>query len=127
MINRTIVSTDSKKIMKLAINYGAECPFIRPKNISKDNSKDISFIRHCLSWLKKNENYTPDLIVQLRPTLIRSNNVIEKCIKKITQEPRADSLRTISIPERSPYKMWLKRGKFLEYLFSNNAKKDFLI
>ena len=38
IINRTIVSTDNKKIAKIAMKYGAEVPFLRPKKISKDNS-----------------------------------------------------------------------------------------
>ena len=34
-INRVIVSTDSKEYAKIARDYGAETPFIRPKNISE--------------------------------------------------------------------------------------------
>ena len=35
IINRTIVSTDNKKIAKIALNYGAEVPFLRPKKFQK--------------------------------------------------------------------------------------------
>ena len=40
LINRIIVSSDSKKIINIAKKYGAETPFVRPKELSKDNSKD---------------------------------------------------------------------------------------
>ena len=120
LIDKKIVSTDDKKIARLSLKYGAEVPFLRPKNISKSSSKDYSFFKHTLDFLKKQQNYQPDLIVQLRPTQpYRSVNLISQCISKLTKDKKADSLRTISIPERTPFKMWKIKGKYLEYLFKN--------
>lgn len=120
LINRTIVSTDNEKIANVSLKYGAEVPFLRPKKISKSNSKDYSFFKHTLDFLKKNENYQPDLIVQLRPTQpYRSIELITKCISKIIKDKKADSLRTISRPERTPFKMWTIKGKYLKYLFGD--------
>ena len=127
MINRTIVSTDNVLIANVAKRYGAEAPFLRPKNLSKDSSKDIGFFKHLLQWLKKNENYRPDLIIQLRPTNpVRSQKLIRKAIQLMKKNTSADSLRSISVPERSPYKMWVKKGKFLEYFMkSKSNRKDY--
>ena len=41
------------------------------------------------------------------------------------KDNKADSLRTISIPERTPYKMWIKNGKFLKYLFNEKKKLEY--
>ena len=41
IFDHTIVSTDSKKIARIAIKYGASIPFIRPKKYSNDNSFSI--------------------------------------------------------------------------------------
>ena len=49
-VNRTIVSTDSKKYANIAKKYGAEVPFLRPKNISKDSSTDLECFNHCLKF-----------------------------------------------------------------------------
>lgn len=125
IINRTIVSTDNKKIAKIAMKYGAEVPFLRPKKISKDNSTDLDFILHTLKELKK-EKYYPDLIVQLRPTQpFRKINFIDQAINKMIQNKKADALRSISLPERSPYKMWIKDGKYLQYFIKSKIKKKF--
>jgi len=35
LITRVLVSTDSKKYLLLSKKFGAEAPFLRPKNISK--------------------------------------------------------------------------------------------
>ena len=128
LISRTIVSTDNIKIAQISKKFGAEVLFLRPKLISKNNSKDIGFFVHLINWLKKNENFEPDLIVQLRPTQpYRTVKLIDKAIKKIIKDKKADSLRSVSIPERTPFKMWLKQNNQLKYLFSNTKyeKKEY--
>ena len=40
-LDQIYVSTDSKKYQKLAIKFGAICTELRPKNLSKDQSKEI--------------------------------------------------------------------------------------
>ena len=127
-IKRSIVSTNDKKIAKIAKKYGAEVPFLRPNSISKNNSKDFGFFLHLINWLKKNENYTPDLIVQLRPTQpYRDVKFIDKAIQIMMRDKKADSLRSISVPERTPYKMWKIKGNYLDYIFPNTKfqKKEY--
>ena len=126
LIQRTIVSTDNRMIANTAKKYGAEVPFLRPKKISKDHSKDLGFFRHLVEWLDENEKYRPDLVVQLRPTNpLRNQRLIFKAIKLMIKNPKADSLRSISIPERSPYKMWFKKGRYLKYFMKKTSKQYF--
>ena len=40
-VDKVYVSTDSKKIQKLAKKCGAEVPYLRPQNISGDKALDI--------------------------------------------------------------------------------------
>lgn len=105
---RIIVSTDSLEYQKIAINSGAECPFLRPSEISKDLSTDYECISHCINWLNTNENYTPDIILQLRPTQpCRKVDDIDKCLDIfINKYDEYDSLRTVVEFEKSPYKMY---------------------
>lgn len=106
-INRVIVSTDDDEIAKIASDWGAEVPFIRPLKFAKDNSLDIDVFKHCLQWLKKNEDYTPDLIVHLRPTgPARRVALIDNAIELILKRDDADSLRSVSLAKQNPFKMW---------------------
>ena len=41
-IDRVICSTDSKKIRDIARDYGAETPFIRPKNLNETQLSNLS-------------------------------------------------------------------------------------
>ena len=56
IFDRIIVSSDSEKIIKIAKKFGAETPFTRPKNISKDSSSTIDVIKHAIKWLQENGN-----------------------------------------------------------------------
>ena len=62
-ISKTIVTTDSPYYQKLALKYGADCPFLRPKQLSTDTSYDIDVFLHCLNWLKKKENFNSETIL----------------------------------------------------------------
>lgn len=111
-IHRIICSTDSKKIAKIAREYGAETPFIRPNKYANDLSNDFEVFSHCLKWLKKNEGYIPDLVVQLRPTSpIRFLKDIDKGLSIISKYKKIDSIRSVSEPLTTPYKMWKKNSK----------------
>ena len=124
-INRVICTTNSKKIANIAKKYGAEVPFLRPDKYCRDNSSDMEFIKHCLNWLKNNENYKPDLIVQLRPTSpIRYTKHLNEAIKKIKNIKSADSLRAVSSPITTPYKMWKIKNQFLNPLLNLNKNKE---
>ena len=106
-INRVICSTDSFKIAQIARKYGAETPFLRPYKFAKDYSTDLQVFLHCLNWLKKNENYSPDLIVHLRPTSpIRYLKDINKGLNIIINNKNIESLRSVSETITTPYKMW---------------------
>ena len=54
LFDKVIVSTDDQEIKKVAIKYGAEVPFIRPKQISDDFTGTHEVIGHAVKWLEDN-------------------------------------------------------------------------
>jgi len=105
---KIVVSTDSEKYRDIAVKWGAEVPFIRPQEISGDLSTDYECIKHAVIWLSENENYKPDIILQLRPTQpCRKVEDINKCLELFLENRNNyDSLRTVVEFEKSPYKMY---------------------
>lgn len=107
-INRVIVSTDSEEYAQIAKEYGAEIPFLRPKEYAQDTSLDIDVFYHVLSQLKEREDYQADIVVQLRPTYpIRNIEDIDQMIEMLLEHKEADSVRSIAPAKEIPYKMWL--------------------
>lgn len=66
-INRTIVSTDHKKIANEARKFGAEI-VMRPKNLANDTVSLEPVIMHVLEHLQQTECYIPDVIILLQNT-----------------------------------------------------------
>lgn len=106
-VTRVVVTTDDLEIATIAKEYGAEVPFIRPAAIAQDYSLDIDYHRHAIQWLSLNENYEPEMVINLRPTApSRKPEVIDKAIELFAANPDADSLRSVHLAKQSPYKMW---------------------
>ena len=105
---RIIVSTDSLEYAEVARAWGAECPFLRPQEISGNLSTDLECMQHALQWLQTNEDYTPDIVLQLRPTQpLRKVGDIDKCLEMFMAcRGTYDSLRSVVEVEMSPFKMY---------------------
>ena len=128
LVTRTIVSSDDDEIISIAKHYGAEVPFIRPEAFAQDMSTDFEVFKHALTWLQTNEGYTPDLVVQLRPTSpVRTIGLVDHCITKLLLHPEADSLRIITEAPITPYKMWLveDENKPMKPLLELNGVQEF--
>jgi N-acylneuraminate cytidylyltransferase/CMP-N,N'-diacetyllegionaminic acid synthase len=119
-INRIVVSTDSKEITTVAKEYGAEVPFLRPKEISQEESTEMQFFEHALNWFSENENYEPALIVLLYPTSpFRKPESIDKAIEEMLIYTDADSLRSVKLCSEHPYKMWTIENGYLKPFVKN--------
>lgn len=106
-VTRVVVSTDSPEIAAIARRYGAETPFERPAELAQDNTPDLPVFRHALAWLADHENYTPEMVVQLRPTSpFRRVWHIDHAVLRLMEHPDADSIRTVILPFQNPFKMW---------------------
>ena len=124
-IERVIVSTDDEEIKKIAIKYGAEVPFMRPKNISDDKTTDLPVFEHCIDTLKDKI----DIIVHLTPTSpIRKIEIVDAAIEKFITEidKGATSLRSVSFPKDNPFKMWtIKNDKLIQLVKVEGIKEPY--
>jgi N-acylneuraminate cytidylyltransferase len=106
-VDRVIVSTDDEEIAQIARHYGAETPFLRPAALAADDTEDLPVFLHALSWLRDEEQYQPDVVVQLRPTSpMRPPDCVDRAVQILREYPRADSVRGVVPTGQNPYKMW---------------------
>ena len=102
-VSRVIVSTDSKEIAKIALEYGAEVPFMRPENLALDNSPEWSVWRHAINYLENQQSEKIDALVVLPVTApLRSIRDVNKCID-LFEKGGTDSVITVSESNRNPY------------------------
>lgn len=107
LVTRVIVSTDDEEIAAVARAWGAETPFLRPAEFAQDKTTDLPVFEHALKWLAENENYHPDVVVQLRPTSpIRPVGLVDDAVRILLQHADADSVRGVVPAGQNPHKMW---------------------
>ncbi len=111
-IERTIVSTDSQEIADIALSYGAEVPFLRPKDLAQDDTPDRPVYLHLINWLKEKENYRFDNLVILRPTTpFKTSEMIDKSIQMLNKNPHLTTIRTVTKAKGIFHPYWMYKAK----------------
>jgi CMP-N-acetylneuraminic acid synthetase len=80
-IRRILVSTDSYEISSISKKFGAEVPFMRPDELSTDESPEWLAWRHALTYLRETEGALPDVMISIPATSpLRSIQDLENCL-----------------------------------------------
>ena len=110
-INRVIVSTDSKEIANIAINAGAQVPFMRPKELAEDDAPEWLVWRHALESINKIDGSYPDILIIVPVTApLRTVDDLKNCLIEY-QKGNADIIITATDSHRSPYFNMVKIDK----------------
>lgn len=91
-ITRLILSTDDVKIAKIAKQYGAEVPFMRPSHLATDNAKAIDAYKYTCERLEGEENIEISEFMVLQPTSpFRTAKHIDEAVD-LYKNKKADSV-----------------------------------
>lgn len=114
-ISRIIVSTDNREIAEISKEYGAEVPFIRPKELAEDSSTDVGFLKHFF------DNVNVDDAALIRPTTpFRNPKFMDKVIEKyFAIRDDITGLRSIEEINENPYKVFKLNGNICGGFFDN--------
>jgi N-acylneuraminate cytidylyltransferase len=128
-INRVIVSTEDEEIAEVSRAYGADVPFLRPRELAEDHVLDHPVFCHVLRTLHDSSGYTPTLVVHLRPTSpFRRVEWLEESIALLASNPAADSVRSVSLPIQHPYRIFrIGDDGFLQPLMGHEHPVPFLL
>lgn len=66
-VDRVIISTDDQGFADIAVEHGAEAPFLRPAELASDTAPSIGFILHAVDTLAEAGDVY-DYVVLLEPT-----------------------------------------------------------
>jgi len=112
-IDRIIVSTEDEEIAKIAKIYGAEV-IKRPKELARDETPTIDAVKHVLEFLKKKENYIPDIIILLQPTSpLRSVEDIDNAVELFLNND-CEGIISLCEAKSPPYWSFRIRKRYIE-------------
>jgi len=99
--DKIIVSTDDETIAEISKKYGADVPFIRPKNLAEDGSKTMDVVFHAIDFLNKIKKN--DSITLLQPTSpFRTASDIKNAFKFYRTNVDASGVVSVCKEEHSP-------------------------
>ena len=84
MLTRYVVSTDDEKIKNVAIDLGAEVPFLRPESLATDTASSVSALQHAVAWVEEQEGKKYDYVIELMCTNpLKTVEDIDEAIEKL--------------------------------------------
>ena len=101
-IDSVVVSTEDEEIAEISKKYGAQVPFIRPKELATDTAKGIAVVFHAMEAME-NAGQMHDILIILQPTSpLRSLKDIDKSIELLFSK-NAKAIISVCEVERHPY------------------------
>lgn len=125
LIEKSILSTDSKKISNISKKFGIEVPFLRPKYLASDKTHHPEVLEHAVSYLEKKNKEFYDIVVMLQPTSpFRKSIHIDLAIKKFLKQ-KNKSLISVKKQDYPPWWMFKIHKSQLKTNFSWKNKNVF--
>lgn len=94
LLSEIMVTTDDETIADVALQWGANIPFMRPKELAEDVTPTLAVIQHALEFYESRGDFF-DAVCLLQPTSpFREDGFIDAAITKF-KESKADSLVSV--------------------------------
>ena len=126
-LTKVIVSTDDEEIAKIARNFGAEVPFLRPNILSDDFSKSIDVAKHALIEIENIDKKRYDAVMYLQPTTpFRNVQDINTSINLLSLNENADSvISVVDVEGHHPARMkYIEKGFLLDPEFCEETENQ---
>lgn len=120
-IKRIIVSTDNEDVAKLAVECGAEAPFIRDPLFSKDQVTLGQVLQHSLEKIEDLKIF-PDLLVSLEITFpFRPKGLLDDMILQLTEK----GLDSVVAVRKENKAIWKERDEEIVQLDEGLTPREF--
>ena len=87
--NQVIVSTDDYEIAKIAEDFGASVPFMRPDKLSDDYIGTTSVVKHAIEFMENDNNYISNVCCLYATAPFIQSQTISKAFQHL-QKSKAD-------------------------------------
>lgn len=101
-LDKIIISTDHDETAQIARAYGAQVPFMRPKELATDEAKGMDVVLHALDQMKSKEGPW-DLVMLLQPTSpLRLAQDMDGAVEFLDQK-KAQAVISVCRSEHPPF------------------------
>ena len=103
-IDEVMVTTDSEEIARVAREFGASVPFMRPTELASDQATSFDAVKHAIDFYENELHKKFDYIVLLEPTSpLREKGDIDAMLEKmISMEDQFDAIVSLGEVHEHP-------------------------
>ena len=125
LIKKIVISSDSKKYLKLGKKYGCNELHLRSKKNSGDTSSELSVFKEFINKRISEKKFLPKYFVHLRPTTpVRNAKTVQKGIKFFqSREKNFTGMRSVSHMSEPAYRYF----RIINKKLCSINKKDFMV
>ena len=107
LFDKVVVSTDDEEVANIAKDYGAEVPFVRPRELSDDFTVTQDVINHTLQWFKEHgESFDYVCTIYATAPLLQPKFLIKGYQKlKVSNATHAFSATSMPFPIQRTFKV----------------------
>ena len=106
LVSDLVVTTDSEAIQKIALEYGAECPFLRPDELATDTALAVPTIQHAVGEMEKLKGEKYDYIIMLQPTSpLKTPEDLDGALGQLIEEGADGLISVVDVDNNHPMKM----------------------
>ncbi|MCW0234925.1 MAG: acylneuraminate cytidylyltransferase family protein [Ferrovibrio sp.] len=113
-VSRAILSTDDPEIAAAGRELGFEVPFLRPTELSRDDTPMLPVLQHLLRAVQ--DDSTIDAVILLQPSSpLRTGRHIDEAVALFQSQPTGSVVSVTVVPHQyNPYKVMQQRDGALE-------------
>jgi CMP-N-acetylneuraminic acid synthetase len=118
VVDRAVLSTDSKEILAAGQRLGLETPFLRPAELARDDTPMQPVVEHAVAALEA-EAWSPEIVLVVQPTApLRRGEHLRRAVELLRESGATSVVSVVPIPLHfSPdYAMRLDNGRLVPFL-----------
>jgi CMP-N,N'-diacetyllegionaminic acid synthase len=106
LLTDVVVSTDDAEIRRIALECGAQAPFLRPEELSGDRVLAVPTIQHAVREMETRTGRNYDVVVMLQPTTpFRTAADLTEALTRLTAEGADGIISVVDVDNWHPMKM----------------------
>jgi CMP-N-acetylneuraminic acid synthetase len=106
LMTHFVVSSEDEEIIRVAKEYGAPAPFVRPAEFATDEAPSLPVVQHAVREMEALLNIVFDYVVLLQATSpLRNGADIDAALEKLIRTGSDSVVSVVRIAHHHPYRM----------------------
>ena len=106
LISDVVVTTDDEEIRQVALEHGADAPFLRPDHLATDTANAVPTIQHAVQQMEQLHTAPYDYVVMLQPTTpLRTADDLTSALTRLIDSKADGIISIVDVDNWHPMKM----------------------